>query len=146
MALVEVCPRFHKAVELIGSRWTGAVLQALLAGRARYSAVRDAIPQISDRMLSERLRELEAEGLVSRIVLPNPPIRVEYELTKKGHELQASLAAIANWAERWLPVPPKDASSAAPAQPGEPRRSSSRAPRRTASPVRRPKPQVASRS
>ena len=136
MALVEVCPRFHKAVELIGSRWTGAVLQALLAGRARYSAVRDAIPQISDRMLSERLRELEAEGLVSRIVLPNPPIRVEYELTKKGHELQASLAAIASWAERWLPVPPKDASSAAPAAPSETRRSS-RAPRRTTSPVRR---------
>src|SRR5580765_2891219 len=104
MGTHEICPRFHRAVELIGSRWTGAVLQALLGGRARYSAVREAIPQISDRMLSERLRELEAEGLVSRIVLPSPPIRVEYELTKKGHELQASLLAIANWAERWLPV------------------------------------------
>lgn len=144
MAPAEICPRFHKAVELIGSRWTGAVLQALLGGRARYSAIRDAIPQISDRMLSERLRELEAEGLVSRTVLPNPPIRVEYELTKKGHELQASLGAIASWAERWLPVLPGQTTSSAAST--ESRRQSTRAPRRSAPPARRPKSQTASRS
>ena len=98
-----VCSRFHKAIELVGGRWTGAVLQVLMAGRQRYCNVKDAIPQISDRMLSERLRELEAEGLVTRFVSPDPPIRVEYELTKKGHELQASLRAVAGWAEKWLP-------------------------------------------
>jgi DNA-binding HxlR family transcriptional regulator len=99
----DLCPRFHKAIELVGSRWTGAVLQVLLSGRARFTDVRGAIPQISDRMLSERLRELEAEGIVLRHVIPESPIRVEYELTEKGRELQASLVAVARWAERWLP-------------------------------------------
>jgi DNA-binding HxlR family transcriptional regulator len=102
----ELCARFHKAIELVGSRWTGAVLQVLLSGRARFTEVRDAIPQISDRMLSERLRELEAEGIVARHVIPESPIRVEYELTEKGRELQASLVAVSRWAERWLPLEP----------------------------------------
>jgi DNA-binding HxlR family transcriptional regulator len=101
-----LCARFHKAIELVGSRWTGAVLQVLLSGRARFTEVRDAIPQISDRMLSERLRELELEGIVARHVIPESPIRVEYELTEKGRELQASLVAVARWAERWLPQEP----------------------------------------
>jgi DNA-binding HxlR family transcriptional regulator len=108
MSAGTVCSRFHKAIELVGGRWTGAVLQVLMAGRARYCNVKDAIPQISDRMLSERLRELEAEGLVGRFVSPDPPIRVEYELTKKGHELQASLRAVAGWAEKWLPEVPNE--------------------------------------
>jgi DNA-binding HxlR family transcriptional regulator len=123
-----LCPRFHKAIELVGSRWSGAVLQVLLAGRARFTDVRGMIPQISDRMLSERLRELETEGLVARHVIPESPVRVEYELTQKGRELQASLVAVARWAERWLPeeldaVPeakptasPRRAKPAAPAQ------------------------------
>jgi DNA-binding HxlR family transcriptional regulator len=98
-----LCPKFHKAIELVGSRWTGAVLQILLAGRARFTDIRSAIPQISDRMLSERLHELETEGLVLRHVIPDTPVRVEYELTQKGRELQSSLTAVAKWAERWLP-------------------------------------------
>jgi DNA-binding HxlR family transcriptional regulator len=97
-----LCPRFHKAIELIGSRWTGALVRLLLGGRSRFAELRDAIPDISDRMLSERLRVLEAEGIISRHVLPDPPIRVEYELTAKGRELQKSLDAIGHWAERWL--------------------------------------------
>jgi DNA-binding HxlR family transcriptional regulator len=101
-----LCPRFHKAIELIGSRWTGAVLRLLMNGRARFAELRDAIPDISDRMLSERLRILEEEGLIERHVLPDPPIKVEYELTQKGRELNASLAAIGNWAEKWLPSTP----------------------------------------
>jgi DNA-binding HxlR family transcriptional regulator len=97
-----LCPRFHKAIELIGSRWTGAVLRLLMGGRARFAELRDAIPDISDRMLSERLRILEEEGIIERRVLPDPPIKVEYELTQKGKELQRSLEAIGNWAEKWL--------------------------------------------
>jgi len=97
-----LCPRFHKAIELIGSRWTGPIVQLLMAGPERFATLRDAIPRISDRMLSERLRVLEAEGIVSRRVLPDPPIRVEYALTDKGRELQASLQAIGSWAERWI--------------------------------------------
>lgn len=97
-----LCPRFHRAVELIGRRWTGAVLQLLMAGRRRYSDLKAGVPDISDRMLSERLRELEAEGLVRRIVTPETPVRVEYELTEKGRSLKAPLDAIAAWASEWI--------------------------------------------
>ena len=97
-----ICPRFHVAVELIGSRWSGAIIQCLLGGRARYNAIRATIPEISDRMLSERLRALEAEGVVTRIVVPESPVRVEYELTAKGRALQESIDAIGKWATRWI--------------------------------------------
>ena len=99
-----VCSRFHRAIELIGSRWTGAILRTLLEGRTRYAAIKSAIPDITDRMLSERLRSLEAEDLVVRSVVPETPVRVEYELTKKGRELQDALREIGNWAERWIPL------------------------------------------
>ena len=97
-----ICSRFHKAVELIGSRWTGAIIQALLRGPTRYASIRAAIPDISDRMLSDRLRILESEGLVERRVLPETPVRVEYLLTDKGRSLDAALAAIGSWAETWI--------------------------------------------
>lgn len=98
----QLCTRFHRAVELIGGRWTGAVIQLLLNGRMRFAELRDAIPDISDRMLSERLRELEAEGIVDRIVVPETPVRVEYELTEKGRALEQALASLGKWAERWI--------------------------------------------
>jgi DNA-binding HxlR family transcriptional regulator len=98
----QVCSRFHRAIELIGSRWTGAILQTLLQGKTRYAAIRGAIPDITDRMLSERLRSLEGEDLVLRVVVPESPVRVEYELTQKGRELQKALREIGNWAERWI--------------------------------------------
>jgi DNA-binding HxlR family transcriptional regulator len=100
----QVCSRFHRAIELIGSRWTGAILQTLLQGRTRYAAIKAAIPDLTDRMLSERLRSLEAEGLVVRAVIPESPVRVEYELTLKGRELQGALREIGSWAERWIPL------------------------------------------
>ncbi len=103
-----VCSRFHRAIELIGSRWTGAILQTLLQGKTRYAAIRGAIPDITDRMLSERLRSLEAEGLLVRGVIPDTPVRVEYDLTKKGRELQDALREISSWAERWIPLEPTD--------------------------------------
>ena len=99
-----LCPRFHRAVELIGRRWTGALLQMLMGGRRRYSDLKAAIPEISDRMLSERLRELEGEGIVHRLVTPETPVRVEYELTEKGCELREPLRAIGAWAEEWIPA------------------------------------------
>jgi DNA-binding HxlR family transcriptional regulator len=100
----QVCSRFHRAIELIGSRWTGAILQTLLQGKTRYAAVKSAIPDITDRMLSERLRSLEGEGLVVRVVIPESPVRVEYALTPKGRELQDALREIGDWAERWIPL------------------------------------------
>ncbi|MGE0160522.1 MAG: winged helix-turn-helix transcriptional regulator [Gemmatimonadales bacterium] len=102
----ELCPQFHEAVELIGKRWSGAIIRLLLEGRLRYGVLRDAIPDISDRMLSERLRELEAAGIVLRIVTPDTPVRVEYELTAKGRALEAPLRALGDWASSWIrPVP-----------------------------------------
>ena len=97
-----VCPRFHLAVELVGGRWTGAIIRRLLDGRARYNELRATIPEISDRMLSERLRELEREDVLTRIVVPESPVRVEYELTAKGRALEDALAAISKWANRWI--------------------------------------------
>jgi len=100
-----LCPRYHQAVELVGRRWAGAIVQILLAGPARYAELRAAIPDINDRMLAERLRELEAEQIVVRTVLPEAPVRVEYTLTEKGRALETALTAIGRWAERWIKVP-----------------------------------------
>ena len=97
-----LCAKFHKAVELIGGRWTGAVIRLLLNDRMRFAELRAAIPDISDRMLSERLRELEDEAIVARTVIPETPVRVEYSLTAKGRALAPALDAIGHWAERWV--------------------------------------------
>jgi DNA-binding HxlR family transcriptional regulator len=103
-----VCARFHQAVELIGGRWTGAIIQTLLQGKTRYALIKAAIPDITDRMLSERLRSLESEELVTRRVVPQSPVRVEYELTDKGRSLQRALQEISSWAERWIALEPEE--------------------------------------
>ena len=97
-----LCGRFHRAIELIGRRWTGAIVFLLLRSRCRFATLRDAIPDITDRMLSERLQELEEEGIAKRTVIPATPIRVEYALTKKGRALASAIDAMAAWAERWI--------------------------------------------
>jgi DNA-binding HxlR family transcriptional regulator len=96
------CPYYHRAVELIGRRWTGAILRALLTGVERFSDVSAAIPGLSDRMLSERLKELEAEGIVVRLVHADKPVRVEYLLTAKGRALGSVVEAVSCWAETWI--------------------------------------------
>lgn len=110
----QLCVRFHRAVELIGGRWTGALIQLLFQGRMRFAELRAAIPEISDRMLSERLRELEAEGIVDRVVIPETPVRVEYVLTEKGRALEHALGAVGKWAERWVTEPLPAAAAAGP--------------------------------
>ena len=107
-----VCPRYHHAIELIGRRWTGAILLALSSGAERFHLLLDAVPGLSDRMLSERLKELEAEGIVRRTVLPKTPVTISYHLTEKGKALQAVMDAVGQWAQEWLPVPPSDAEAA----------------------------------
>src|SRR5215217_202790 len=97
----ELCPRFHHASELIGRRWTGAIIYVLLKSRCRFADLRAAIPDITDRMLSERLQELEQEGVVARTVIPDMPVRVEYALTRKGRALGSAVDAIAEWARKW---------------------------------------------
>jgi DNA-binding HxlR family transcriptional regulator len=100
-----LCGRFHRASELIGRRWNGAIIYVLLQQTCRFATLRDAIPGITDRMLSERLQELEEEGLVDRTVLPDTPVRVEYSLTKKGKSLAEAIDVIAKWAEKHVSLP-----------------------------------------
>ncbi len=97
-----VCPLYHRAVELVGRRWTGAILMVLLQGASRFTDIVHAVPGLSDRLLSERLKELEAEGIVSRTVHPATPVRIEYQLTEKGRDLSGVAEAVTGWATRWL--------------------------------------------
>jgi DNA-binding HxlR family transcriptional regulator len=97
------CPKLHEAVELIGKRWSGAIIVVLLEGGAmRFSEIAQAIPQLSDRLLSERMKELEARGIVDRNVHPAAPARVEYDLTDMGRELAPALQQLKSWSHRWL--------------------------------------------
>jgi DNA-binding HxlR family transcriptional regulator len=96
------CPYYHHAVEIIGRRWTGAIVRALLAGATRFSEITAAVPGLSDRLCSERLKELEAEGIVARRVIADTPVRVEYHLTDKGAALVDAVAALSRWAATWV--------------------------------------------
>jgi len=98
----QVCTRFHHAVELIGRRWSGAIISCMLVGPQCFNEFLAAVPGLSDRLLTERLRELESEGLVQRTVMAGPPVRVSYELTKSGKELEPVIEALGNWAEKWV--------------------------------------------
>jgi DNA-binding HxlR family transcriptional regulator len=96
-----VCPHFHAAIELIGKRWTGAILCALTEGPLRFGELARAVPGLSDRLLSRRLRELEGEGLVEREVEAGTPVRVTYALTEKGAGLDPAISELKAWAKRW---------------------------------------------
>jgi DNA-binding HxlR family transcriptional regulator len=104
----KVCVRFRTAIELLGGRWTGAVLKALLTGSHRFADIKAAVPKLSDTMLSQRLRELEAAGLVERHVLATSPVRVEYQLTEMGRDVDPILDAVIAWSHRWIPLPADD--------------------------------------
>jgi DNA-binding HxlR family transcriptional regulator len=95
------CSLYHQAIELIGKRWTGAILLVLMDGSLHFSEIRDLVPDISDRLLSERLKELEAEGIVERRVIDGAPVRVEYSLTDKGTALEPVVRSLKSWAHDW---------------------------------------------
>lgn len=96
-----LCPRLSKAMELVGKRWTALIIYQLLEGPQRFNAIEAALP-ISGRLLSERLKELEKEGIVKRTVYSEVPIRVEYNLTDKGRSLEQAVREIENWSKKWL--------------------------------------------
>lgn len=100
----ECCPHLHEAVELVGKRWTGAIVYVLLerGGPMRFSEIAQAIPQLSDRLLSERVKELEARGIVERRVHDGAPVRVEYELTTMGRALAPALHELREWGLRYF--------------------------------------------
>ncbi|MFI6790955.1 winged helix-turn-helix transcriptional regulator [Nonomuraea sp. NPDC050383] len=105
MSLKTVCTRFHIALELIGARWSGAVIHMIFKGAHRYADLKAAIPGLNDTMLARRLRELEAAGLVERRVLSTSPVRVEYHLTEMGEDLRPVLDELVTWAHKWIPLP-----------------------------------------
>ena len=96
------CVYYHRAVELIGKRWSGAIVAVLLDGPLHFSDIGRAVPEISDRLLSERLKELEAEGLVERRVIDGSPVRTEYSLTRKGQALEPAVRTLQAWAVNYL--------------------------------------------
>jgi DNA-binding HxlR family transcriptional regulator len=101
-----VCTRFHAAIELLGARWSGAILRALFTGSRRFADIRAAIPGVSDVMLTRRLRELEDAGLIQRQVIAASPVHVEYDLTPMGRDSGPVLDAVIAWSHRWIPLPP----------------------------------------
>lgn len=96
------CPLYHEAVELIGKRWTGAIVRVMMDRPLRFSEISCAVPELSDRLLSERMKELEARGVVRRTVISGPPVRVEYALSEMGRDLAPALDELQIWARRWL--------------------------------------------
>lgn len=101
MEKYHMCPRFESAFELLGKRWTGLIIRTLLNKQNRFSDIQEAIPNMSARMLTERLKELEKQRIILRKVYPETPVRIEYELTEKGRDLQRSMDEIQKWAEKW---------------------------------------------
>jgi DNA-binding HxlR family transcriptional regulator len=101
----DLCPRFQVAVDLLGKRWTTLVLHVLLHGPSRFGELASTLQVVSERMLSERLKELEEAGVVERRVLSGPPVGVEYRLTRKGEALGRVLRGLEKWADEWVEPP-----------------------------------------
>ena len=101
----QMCPRYESAIQILGKRWTGLILDTLLQGPQRFCELTSTVEGLSDRVLSDRLRELEAEGIVERVVFPQIPVRVEYRLTEKGRALEPVVQAIHTWAQNWVELP-----------------------------------------
>src|ERR1051325_2691210 len=103
-AVTAISPRYHHAVELIGRRWNGAIVRILLDRPARFAEIASKIPDISDRMLAGRRKELEAEHVVVRTLMPETPVRIEYPLSEMGKALEPTIRALSEWAEEWIPA------------------------------------------
>ncbi|QGQ46482.1 winged helix-turn-helix transcriptional regulator [Metabacillus sediminilitoris] len=96
-----ICPRFEKAMGILSQRWTGLVIYQLLSGPQRFTTIETSIG-ITGRVLSERLKDLENQGIVKREVFPETPVRIEYSLTEKGLSLEPLLRDIEKWSQTWL--------------------------------------------
>lgn len=99
MTNFHLCPKFEQAFELLGKRWTGLVIRVLLDGPKRFGEIAAATTNLSDRLLAERLKELEQAGLVKRDVIPDKPILIIYSLTEKGLALKPVMDELQHWAE-----------------------------------------------
>ncbi|MNI03703.1 HTH-type transcriptional regulator YodB [compost metagenome] len=101
MEQYHLCPKFENAFELLGKRWTGLIIRVLMTGPKRFKDISDVIPSMSDRMLSERFKELEQAGIIIRHVYPETPVRIEYVLSDKGKGLEPVMNELQTWAEKW---------------------------------------------
>jgi DNA-binding HxlR family transcriptional regulator len=97
-----MCPRYEASMELLGKKWTGLIIRVLLGGPRRFKDIKEQIPEMSDRVLSERMKELEDAQILIRKVFPETPVRIEYELTPKGKSLEPVIKAIQQWGESWM--------------------------------------------
>ncbi len=95
------CRRFQTSLELVGKRWSSGILMAVAQGATRFSEIIAAVPGLSDRLLSQRMKELEATGLLEREVIPTTPVQVRYHLTARGRDLMHSLQPLVGWGQRW---------------------------------------------
>ncbi|NQW20397.1 MAG: helix-turn-helix transcriptional regulator [Chloroflexi bacterium] len=105
----KMCPHYEAAMELLARRWTGLILTSLMEKSARFSEIGVAVDGISDRMLSQRLVELEDIGMIQRKVdATQRPVLVEYSSTQMARELAPVFDALQGWAEKWMPVQVED--------------------------------------
>ena len=102
-----ICPKFEKAMTLMSQRWTGLIIYQLLTGPQRFCSIESSIG-ISGRVLSERLKDLENEGIVKREVYPETPVSIEYSLTDKGLSLEPLMKEIEKWSQTWLDIKTHD--------------------------------------
>lgn len=98
-----LCPRFESAMNILSQRWTGLVIYQLLSGTKRFCTLESSIG-ISGRVLSERLKDLESQGIIKREVFPETPVRIEYSLTEKGLALEPIMREIEEWSKSWVEV------------------------------------------
>jgi DNA-binding HxlR family transcriptional regulator len=98
----KMCPKYESAAELLGKKWTGLIIRVLLGGPRRFKDIKEQIPEMSDKMLTDRMKELESAGILTRTVYPEMPVRIEYELTEKGRNLEEVILSIQSWGENWL--------------------------------------------
>ena len=97
----QMCPKYESAIDLLGKKWTGLIIRVLLDGPKRFKDIKAQIPDMSDRILTERMKELEQESIIVRNVFPEKPVRIEYVLSEKGLALQPVIESIQSWGERW---------------------------------------------
>ncbi|MCF6094255.1 helix-turn-helix transcriptional regulator [Microaerobacter geothermalis] len=102
MDYTRMCPKYEAAIDVLGKKWTGLIIRVLLGGPKRFKEIKEQIPEMSDRMLTERMKELEEVGVVERKVYPETPVRIEYHLTVKGQDLEEVIQSIQNWGEKWM--------------------------------------------
>jgi DNA-binding HxlR family transcriptional regulator len=98
----KMCPKYESAIEILGKKWTALIIRVLLGGPRRFKDIKEQIPEMSDKMLTDRIKELEQQGILKRVVYPETPVRIEYELTPKGRDLEEAIIAIQQWSSRWL--------------------------------------------